>query len=181
MSVAVISATVSGADWVGRSKAEDSWTSFNLVKVFGDRVFSIAKHITQNDSDAEDVLIETFLEVCSDLEGYREEELRHRLVTIAVREAFLELRQRGEGRPPLGQSDDLSIELMAREPSFWGDDYQQKEQTSHVLENSLRSLDPITRTIFVLRDIEQISVEHIAEIVNRSVAAVEARLLRARL
>ena len=39
--------------------------SFELVKAFGDRIYSIAKHITQNDDAAEDVLIETFLEVCS--------------------------------------------------------------------------------------------------------------------
>src|SRR5262249_16759258 len=155
------------------SKAEDSWTSFNLVKAFGDRVFSIAKRITQNDGDAEDVLIETLLEVCSDLEGCREEELWHRLMTIAIREAFLKLRERDEGRPLSGQGNDLYMELMARELFVWEDDYQQrysKEQTAHVLENGLRSLDPMTRTIFVLRDIEQISVEHIAEIVNRSVA-----------
>src|SRR5262249_30496242 len=113
MRVAVISATVSGADWVGSSKAEDSWTSFNLVKAFGDRVFSIAKRITQNDGDAEDVLIETLLEVCSDLEGCREEELWHRLMTIAIREAFLKLRERDEGRPLSGQGNDLSMELMA--------------------------------------------------------------------
>jgi RNA polymerase sigma-70 factor (ECF subfamily) len=37
------------------------------------------------------------------------------------------------------------------------------------------------RTVFVLRDIEEISVEHIARIVNRSVAAVDVCLLRARL
>jgi DNA-directed RNA polymerase specialized sigma24 family protein len=37
------------------------------------------------------------------------------------------------------------------------------------------------RTVFVLRDIEEISVEHIAGIVNRCVAAVEICLLRARL
>jgi DNA-directed RNA polymerase specialized sigma24 family protein len=37
------------------------------------------------------------------------------------------------------------------------------------------------RTVFVLKDIEGISIEHVATIVNRSVAAVEVCLLRARL
>ena len=65
-----------------------------------------------------------------------------------------------------------------------GDNDQQcdpRGPTVSAPENGLRSLDLMARTIFVLRDIEQISVENIARIVNRSVAAVEVCLLRARL
>lgn len=185
MVTTVISATSTGAPWNERSKAVDTWTSSELVDAFGSRVFSIAKHITQNDDHAEDVLIETFLEVCSDLdECWEEEKLWLRLVTISVREVFSKLHKRGGGRPLLGQVADSCEDLVVREFSVWGDDYQQRfsrERTMCALENGLRSLDPMARTIFVLREIEQISVEHIAGIVNHSVAAVEVCLLRARL
>jgi RNA polymerase sigma-70 factor (ECF subfamily) len=185
MSTTVIPATSFYAVSVERSKAVDRWTPFELVKAFGDRVFSVAKHITQSDDDAEHVLIETFSEVCSDLDRRQEsEKVWLRLVTIAVREAFSKLRNRGEGRRLLDQVADSSEDLVIREVSVWGENYQQhysSDDTTCVLEQGLRSLDPMCRTLFVLRDIEDISVRHIAAIVNRSVAAVEICLLRARL
>jgi RNA polymerase sigma-70 factor, ECF subfamily len=173
------------AGWVGRPKATGGCASFELVKAFGDRIYCIAKHITQNDDAAENVLIETFLEVCSDLDGCKAgENVWLRLVTIAVREAFLKLHNRGQGRPLLDRVAVSYEELVVREFSVWADDYQQRcsrEQTTRILEHGLRSLDPMCRTVFVLRDIEEISVEDIAKIVNCSVAAVKVCLLRARL
>ena len=170
---------------VGRPKALGGSASFELVKALGDRIYSIAAYITQDDDVAEDVLIDTFLEVCSEMDGHQEhEELWFRLVTIAVREAFSKLQDRGEGRPLFDRVADSYEDLVVREVAVWGDHYQQghsRERTTRILEHGLRSLDPMCRTVFVLRDMEEISVEHIAKIVNRSVAAVEVCLLRARL
>jgi RNA polymerase sigma-70 factor, ECF subfamily len=184
MNSTVISENSFEAGCVGRPKAVGGCTSFELVKAFGDRIYSIAKHITQNDDAAEDVLIETFLEACSDLDGCQEDDkVWLRLVTTAVRGAFSKLHNRGEGRRLLDRVPDSCEDLVVREVSVWGE-YQQHyswERTTCVLEHGLRSLDPMCRTVFVLRDIEEISVEHIAGIVNRCVAAVEICLLRARL
>jgi RNA polymerase sigma-70 factor (ECF subfamily) len=185
MNTRVISKNCLEAGWVGCPKAVGGCASFELVKAFGDRIYSIAKHITQNDDAAEDVLIETFLEVCSDLDGCHEDEKAWlRLVTIAVREVFSKLHNRAEGPRLLDVVADTYKDLVVRELSVWGDNYQQcysRARTTRVLEHGLRSLDPMCRTVFVLGDIEEISVEHIAKIVNRCVAAVEVCLLRARL
>jgi len=168
----------------GRPMAADGGASFRLVEAFGERVYSMAKHITQNDEAAEDVLIETFLEVCPDLNGCEEgEEVWLRLVTIAVREAIRQLHHRGEGRPLPDGFAGSHEELVLREFSVWGDNHPRSDcrDRTTILECGLRSLDPMCRTVFVLRDIEDIAVERIAEIVNRCVAAVEVCLLRARL
>jgi RNA polymerase sigma-70 factor, ECF subfamily len=185
MNTTVISENSFEAGWVGRPKAMGGCASFELVKAFGDRIYSIAKHITQDDNAAEDVLIETFLEVCSDLDGCQEDEkIWLRLVTIAAREACSKLHNQGQGRPLLDRVPDSSEDLVVRELSIWGGNDQQRysrERTTCVLEHGLRSLDPMCRTVFVLRDIEDTSVEQISTIVNRSVAAVDVCLLRARL
>jgi DNA-directed RNA polymerase specialized sigma24 family protein len=176
MNVAGTSVNSFGACCAARAKAAYGFDPFEMVRVFGARVFAIAKHITQNDDDAGDVLIDAFLEVCADLDGSPDNEQAWlRLVNVAVRQAFLKLRARGE---------DPCEELLIRELFVWGDDYQPRdsgEGTTRTLERTLRSLDPMCRTVFVLKDIEGIAVEHIASIVNRSVAAVEVCLLRARL
>jgi DNA-directed RNA polymerase specialized sigma24 family protein len=119
------------------------------------------------------------------LDGRHEDEkVWLRLVTIAVREAFSNLHNRGEGPRLLDGVADSYEALVVRELSVWGDNYQERysrARTTRVLEHGLRSLDPMCRAVFVLGDIEEISVEHIAKIVNRGVAAVEVCLLRARL
>ena len=71
-----------------------------------------------------------------------------------------------------------------REIFVWGDNYRHHhspEQTADILEQAMWSLDPICRAVFVLRDIEEIPIEEAALVLNRSVPAVEACLLRARL
>lgn len=106
------------------------------------------------------------------------------VVTIAVRGAFSKLHNRGESRQVLGRVADSFEDLVVCEFSVWRDNYHQRysrERTTRVLEHGLRSLDPMCRTVFVLRDIEEFSVEHIAKIVNCSVAAVKVCLRRARL
>jgi RNA polymerase sigma-70 factor (ECF subfamily) len=185
MNTTVISENSFGAGWGGRPQAAGGFGSIELVKPFGDRIYSIAKHITQNDDAAEHVLIDTFLKVCSDLDGYQgREELWLRLVTIAVKEAFSKLYNRSEDSRHLDPVVDSDEELVVRELSVWRDDYLERysrKRTTSVLEHGIASLDPMCRTVFLLRDIEEISVGHIAKIVNRSVAAVEVCLLRARL
>jgi RNA polymerase sigma-70 factor (ECF subfamily) len=185
MNTATISENGFEAGWAGPPKAVGGCTSLELVKAFGDRIYSIAKHITQNDDAAGDVLIQTFLEVCSDWDRYQQDEkVWLRLVTIAVRGAFSKLHNRGESRQVLGRVADSFEDLVVCEFSVWGDNYHQRysrERTTRVLEQGLRSLDPMCRTVFVLRDIEKFSVEHIAKIVNCSVAPVKVCLRRARL
>src|ERR1043165_5191364 len=100
MNTTVISENPFEAGWAGRQQALRGCASCELVKAFGDRIYTIAKHITQNNDVAEDILIETFLEACSDLEGCEEdEEFWLRLVAIAVRGGPLTTHKRAEGRP----------------------------------------------------------------------------------
>jgi RNA polymerase sigma-70 factor (ECF subfamily) len=181
----MISTPLVEAVWARHAKARENWTLPELVKPFGRRLFSIARHITQNDGDAEDVLIETFLEVCSDWDGCEEdEEFWVRLLTIAVKKAFRRPHLWGEGRPLLDEVNESCEDVVIRELSVWGDSNHQhdpREQTTGILEHGMRSLDPMCRAVFVLRDIEEISVEHVAKILGRSVPAVKVCLLRARL
>src|SRR5262249_6782409 len=123
--------------------------------------------------------------VCSNSDGYQESgELWHRLLTTAVKEAFSTLHHRGGDCSHRNDAADLYENVFVGEISVWGNNYQERytpEQTTCLLEQCLRRLDPMRRTVFVLRDIERISSAHIAKIVNRSVAAVEFVLLCARL
>ena len=169
--------------FAGCIQAAAGSSSSELVQTFASRLFTLAHHITQNDQDAERVLTEAFLQLCCERLACEEQDLWVTLVTIAVREAFSALHQQAIG-PNLGPGLDSSEDLVVRELSAWRSDLEEhypKQPTTQVLEAGLQRLDPMTRTVFVLRDMEQISIERIAEILNRSVPAIEVCLLRARL
>jgi DNA-directed RNA polymerase specialized sigma24 family protein len=102
--------------------------------------------------------------------------MRIRLATIAAREALAKLsyRRHAEGEDNLG-------DMVIHEISVWGDNHHSPEQTAEILEQAMWSLDPICRAVFVLRDIEGIPAEQTALALNRSIPALQACLLRARL
>lgn len=182
MSPTVITADPFLSEWVGRPT--DDCDFFASVKVLGGRVFSVAKRITQNEYEAADVLIESFLEVWPDRDDCRADEgLWLELMTVVVRKAFSRLRNRGE-KCQFPDRAEFWGDRATRQLSVWDDNFPQRyslEWTTRVLESGLRDLDPVCRAVFVLRDLEEISIEHTATIVNGSVAAVGFCLLTARL
>jgi len=74
--------------------------------------------------------------------------------------------------------------MMPREVEDWGPSPEQRYQQSEmagILSEAIGELDPQFRTVFQLRDIEELSTEETAEALDLSVPAVKSRLLRARL
>ena len=97
----------------------------------------------------------------------------------------MKLRKRkGDRTVPLDQPVDTGEEMVAREIAVWEDnpeDRYSREEMRDILDRAVESLKPDFRTVFVLRDIEELSTEETAEALAISVPAVKSRLLRARL
>ena len=73
---------------------------------------------------------------------------------------------------------------LVREIAVWEDNPEQRyssEEIRDILDKAINSLRPAFRTVFVLRDVEELSTEETAALMNLSVPAVKSRLLRARL
>ena len=84
---------------VVRAKAGDTNAFSELVQQYDRRVFRMAKQITQNDDDAEDVLQETFLKAYTHLDDFQGNSKFYTwLVRIAVNEALMKLRKRRSDR-----------------------------------------------------------------------------------
>jgi RNA polymerase sigma-70 factor (ECF subfamily) len=157
-----------------------------LINRYERKIFRLARNITQNDEDAEDVLQETFLKAFSHLDGFQGQSKFYTwIVRIAVNEALMKLRKRKSDRTV---SLDESIESdeeqpIVREIAVWDNPEQQYTQAEmrEILDKAINSLKPIFRVVFVLRDIDELSTEETAETLGLSVAAVKSRLLRARL
>jgi len=75
-------------------------------------------------------------------------------------------------------------EVMPREFTDWKPNPEQlmaQTELERILQDAARTLSPAFRTVFYLRDVEELSTEETAELLNISVGAVKARLFRARL
>jgi len=171
---------------VRAAKAGDIGAFEQLVKLYDRNVFRIAQHITQNREDAEDVVQDAFLKAYENLAKFQEQSKFYTwLVRIAVNEALMRLRRR---RPERMVSLDEEVrteeDSMPREVADWSPNPEQlysQSELRDILSRTIQGLPPSFRTVFVLRDVEDLSTEETAEALELSIPAVKSRLLRARL
>ena len=186
MSTSTVTSGFDETALVTRAKAGDGAAFAELVKQYDRRVFRMAKQITQNEEDAEDVLQETFLKAYSHLDDFQGNSKFYTwLVRIAVNEALMKLRKRRSDRTvPLDDPIDTGEDELPREVAVWDENPEEKysrEELAEILDEAVQGLKPAYRTVFVLRDIEELSIEETAEALKLSISAVKSRLLRARL
>lgn len=161
--------------------------AFNeLVVRYESNIFRLARHITQNPEDAEDVLQETFLKAYEHLDEFQGNSKFYTwLVRIAVNQSLMKLRKRkADNSVSLDDPFDTGEENLTREIAVWDPNPEQtysREEIRDILEKAVESLPPTFRAVFALRDIEGLSTEETAAVLNLSIPAVKSRLLRARL
>jgi RNA polymerase sigma-70 factor (ECF subfamily) len=171
---------------VERAKAGDAPAFSELVTRYERRIFRLAKRITQNDEDAEDVLQDAFLKAYENLDHFQGHSKFYTwLVRIAVNEALMKLRKRKSDRTvALDEPMETGEETVQREIAVWEgnpEDKYTQEELHGILETAIQSLAPTYRAVFVLRDVEELSTEETAAALDLSIPAVKSRLLRARL
>jgi RNA polymerase sigma-70 factor (ECF subfamily) len=174
------------ADLVDRARAGDQQAFSTLVNQYERKIYRLALNITRNEEDAEDVLQDAFLKAYEHLDRFEGHSKFYTwLVRIAVNEALMKLRKRkGDRTVSLDEPMETGEETVMREIAVWEDNPEQRysrEEMQTILDEAVASLKPDFRTVFTLRDIEELSTEETSEALGISVPAVKSRLLRARL
>jgi RNA polymerase sigma-70 factor, ECF subfamily len=156
-----------------------------LVKRYDRKLFRIAQGVTHNAEDSQDAVQEAFFKVFQNLHSFREEsQFSTWIIRITVNESLMKLRkQRSTREVSLDDSftdrGTLPIELTDWAPNpeqlYWASELRA------ILLKALTEMRPILRIVFVIRDIEGLSIDQTAEVLSLSQAAVKARLWRARL
>jgi RNA polymerase sigma-70 factor, ECF subfamily len=156
-----------------------------LVNRYETRIFRLTMNITQNREDAEDATQDAFMKSFQHLPDFQGGSRFYTwLVRIAVNEALMRLRRRRPNVTSLDEPIQTDEDLMPREIQDWGPTPEKRYEVTElnsILNNAIAGLDPIFRTVFILRDVEQLSTEETAEALGISVPAVKSRLLRGRL
>jgi RNA polymerase sigma-70 factor (ECF subfamily) len=181
---------VADGELVRRAKAGELAAFEELINRHERQVYTLALRIVQKTHDAEDATQQTFLSALENLRGFREEaSFATWLYRIATHAALKVIRKR-QGLDTV--SLDAAAEADERRetvphPEFIADWRQspehlvQQNETRRLLEEALAELDEKHRLVFLLRDVEGLSVKETAEALGLSEANVKVRLLRARL
>jgi RNA polymerase sigma-70 factor, ECF subfamily len=157
-----------------------------LVKPYERRVYVTALTLLRNDADAQDVAQEAILKAFANLRQFRGESLFSTwLIQITVNEARMRQRkQHAELFEPIAGLQDEEGAYTPRDFADWREipsEALERSEIRTLLAKALSSLAQKYREVFLLRDVEQMSIEETAQVLNISIASVKTRLLRARL
>ena len=173
-------------DLVHASKNGDVAAFEQLVKRYDRKLLRIAQSVTHNREDSQDAVQEAFLKAFQNLGEFREDsQFSTWLIRITVNQSLMKLRkQRAIREVSLDEDFQAEGDVLPMEVADWAPNPEQLYWASElrdILVKTLEELRPILRTVFVLRDIEGLSTDQTAEVLNLSHAAVKARLWRVRL
>jgi RNA polymerase sigma-70 factor (ECF subfamily) len=177
------------AELVRAAKGGDPAAFEALVARHERRIYTLALRILRNPHDADDVTQQAFLSALEGLAGFREEaSFATWLNRIATFAALKIIRKRkGLDTVSLEQATEPGDDDTIPHPEYIADWRESPEQLverreiQELLDAALGQLDEKHRLVFVLRDVEGMSVAETAEALGLSEANVKVRLLRARL
>jgi RNA polymerase sigma-70 factor, ECF subfamily len=157
-----------------------------LIRPYEWRVYAAAFAILRNEADADDCAQEAVLKAFKHIRQFRAEaRFSTWLIQIAVNEARMRRRkERGDLVEPIEKDKNEEGSYTPRDFADWREipsEALERKEIREKLAKALASLGQIYREVFVLRDMERLSIEETAKALGISNASVKTRLLRARL
>lgn len=166
-------------------RQDDSAEFEALMRKHNRMLFRTARAILHDDADAEDVLQEAYLKAYGAMGSFRgEAKVSTWLARIVANEALQRLRKQNRRGAivPLHSSDaieefqDIPEESMSKTPQSSAE----RAELRKLLEKRIDALPDAYRPVFVLRAVEELSVEEVAEVLRVPPATVRTRFFRAR-
>src|SRR6204780_5780556 len=173
-------------DLVHASKNGDIAAFEQLVTRYDRKLLRIAQSVTHNREDSQDAVQEAFLRAYQNLAAFREDsKFSTWLIRITVNQSLMKLRkQRATKEASLDDDFQADGSVLPKEVTDWAPNPEQlywASQLRDILIKCLEKLSPILQTVFVLRDIEGLTIEQTAEVLNVIQTAVKGRRWRARM
>ncbi|MGE5204124.1 MAG: sigma-70 family RNA polymerase sigma factor [Chlamydiota bacterium] len=172
---------------ISRVKAGEKHLFYALVQPYERGLYLTAFSITQNEADAEDVAQEAVLKALTHLEQFRgEAKFSTWLIQICINEARMRLRRDKKDRYESidrGQQTEEG-DYVPMDFADWREipsDALAQKELKEALARALASLQPKYRQVFVLRDVQGLTIAEAAEVLGLTQATVKMRLMRARL
>jgi RNA polymerase sigma-70 factor, ECF subfamily len=179
------------SDLVERVARDDHAAFETLMRRHNSRLFRVARTILRDDAEAEDTLQDAYLDAYSHISEFRGgAQFATWLTRIVINHALMRLRRRRRDRvvvpftrrwtvEPAGESGQAEADL-ADEESESPSGIVLRGEIRRLLEQRIDDLPVAFRMVFVMRDVEDMSVQETAECLSIQAATVRTRLFRAR-
>jgi len=172
------------AELVRRALGREEAAVRAIMQANNRRLYRLARGVLRNDSEAEDVVQETYVRAFTHLEQFRgDSSLSTWLSRIAMNEALGRLRRQRPGVEwstlPQGVLEAQIIQFPLTSSEDPEKSMAQRE-IQHVVEHAIDELPEPFRLVFITRVIEGMNVEETAEILGLKSETVKSRLHRAR-
>jgi RNA polymerase sigma-70 factor (ECF subfamily) len=158
----------------------------DLINLFQQPVYNLVYRLLDDPSESSDVVQEVFLKVFRNIGSFRgNSSLKTWIYRIAYNEAWNHRRwftRHKRQEVGLERDDDtcLGFRDVLPDPGRSAFDIVSDHETHALIEDALGDLNPAFRAAVVLRDIEDLSYEEIAEVLGVSLGTVKSRILRGR-
>jgi RNA polymerase sigma-70 factor (ECF subfamily) len=172
---------------VGRVRGKDQAAFEMLMRRYNGRLFRVARAIVKDDAEAEDVLQDAYLDAYRHIGGFRgQSHVATWLTRIVINHALMRLRRHRRDRVVVPFARDEAHDNEGVENTV--PDRTTESPTAATLRGEIRRLLerridelPVAfRTVFVMREVEDMSVDETAAALGIAPATVRTRLFRAR-
>ena len=157
-----------------------------LIRPYERSVYVMALSYMKNKADAEDVAQEAFVRAFRKLSTFRaESKFSTWLISITINEARTRLRRQALVRmEPLDQLPDEDKGISPALLRDWREipsEAVEREEVRNLIQRAVEQLPDIYQRVFLLRDVEELTISETAEALNISIPSVKVRLHRARM
>jgi RNA polymerase sigma-70 factor, ECF subfamily len=157
-----------------------------LIRPYERSVYVMAFSYMKNREDAEDVAQEAFVRAFRKLASFRaESKFSTWLISITINEARTRLRRQALVRmEPLDQLPDEDKSISPALLRDWREipsEAVEREEVRVLIQSAVEQLPEVYRQVFLLRDVEELTISETAEALNISIPNVKVRLHRARM
>lgn len=177
--------SMADSDLAARAASGDEAAFERVMRRHNRLLFRTARSILKSDAEAEDALQEAYLRAWRSLGSFRSEaRLSTWLVRIVINEALGRLRRRSATVIPLeavmDDSDAPPEDGVAGDEALQPDRIAMRGDIRRLMEARIDTLPEAFRTVFMLRAVEELSVEEVASALGLPEATVRTRFFRAR-
>jgi RNA polymerase sigma-70 factor (ECF subfamily) len=174
--------TISDDDVVARVRTGETGLYEMLMRRYNQRLFRVIRSVVTNDGEAEDVLQEAWVRAYEHLNQFAGRASFSTWVTrIAFHEALARARNGKRWIPLENSGGEIMAEANRRQTTSETPETQAMRcQLGRMLQTAVDALPETYRSVFVLREIEQLNTSQTAECLELSEEAVKTRLHRSR-
>ena len=155
-----------------------------LIRRNNQKLYRVLRSYIRDNAEIEDLMQNTYLKAYEKLYQFKHTSaFATWLIRIAINEALARLKEKTKIynlKDPSQIFGSNSILEMPDETQLNPENKIIRQEAKQLLENTIDSLDPKYRTVYMLKEVEEMTINEISECLNISVSNVKVRLHRAK-